>query len=296
VRRWQDNTRARLAPRFASTSDTSSSSSSSDNSNTAPQKTQTTAAAAAPPSTPPPALRAAAAAFEDAVQQGLDPEEAAAAVAFGVADPAALSETQAKYAARVAARLAEAAAAERAAAAAKAAVFEAGKRAYARGEYRLAVKALDAALEQEGGPMSVVGGEVALWLALAQQASGDEEACIATYRSLEASHPSPRIRKQAADLRYIMEAPKLRVGRDERVALPDLGGPAERAAKGGERRRRPPPPPPASTTARKPARPMTWEERWAEEWRPPTLLRNRYVAVAAGVVGLGLAVYSALAK
>ncbi len=41
------------------------------------------------------------------------------------------------------------------------------------------------------------------------QACGREEDCLATYRTLEKTHPLPAIRRQAADLRYIMEAPKL---------------------------------------------------------------------------------------
>ena len=47
---------------------------------------------------------------------------------------------------------------------------------------------------------------------------------------------------------------------------------------------------------KKPARPPTWEERWAAEWKPPTLFKNYYAGIAAGVVAVGLAVYSALAK
>ena len=43
------------------------------------------------------------------------------------------------------------------------------------------------------------------------QACGREEDCLATYRTLEKTHPLPAIRRQAADLRYIMEAPKLQV-------------------------------------------------------------------------------------
>ena len=47
---------------------------------------------------------------------------------------------------------------------------------------------------------------------LCAQACGREEDCLATYRTLEKTHPLPAIRRQAADLRYIMEAPKLQVG------------------------------------------------------------------------------------
>ena len=40
------------------------------------------------------------------------------------------------------------------------------------------------------------------------------------YRSLEETHPSRKIKQQAANLRFIMEAPKLKLGPDERVKIP----------------------------------------------------------------------------
>ena len=54
------------------------------------------------------------------------------------------------------------------------------------------------------------------------QACGREEACLSIYRSLEKTHPLPAIRRQACDLRYIMEAPKLQINPDERVQIPVL--------------------------------------------------------------------------
>lgn len=39
---------------------------------------------------------------------------------------------------------------------------------------------------------------------------------------LEDTHPVPRVRRQAANLRYIIEAPKLELGPDERVSIPVL--------------------------------------------------------------------------
>jgi hypothetical protein len=35
-------------------------------------------------------------------------------------------------------------------------------------------------------------------------------------------HNEQMIRKQATDLRYIFQAPKLKIGDDERVSIPDL--------------------------------------------------------------------------
>lgn len=57
---------------------------------------------------------------------------------------------------------------------------------------------------------------------MAYQATGREEECISLYKSLEDTHPIPAIRRQAADLRYIMEAPKLEISEDEKIKLPLL--------------------------------------------------------------------------
>ncbi len=52
------------------------------------------------------------------------------------------------------------------------------------------------------------------------QATGREQDCINLYRSLEETHPSRKIKQQAGQLRFIMEAPKLKLGPDERVKIP----------------------------------------------------------------------------
>ena len=113
---------------------------------------------------------------------------------------------------------------------------------------------------------------------------------MALYKQIETSHPSPRLRKQAGELRYILEAPRLALGADEKPTLPALEG-GRFVTKGDKERRRPALPP--RSVAPRPARPRTLEERWAEEWKPPQLLPNRYVAVAVAAVAVGLAAYSA---
>jgi hypothetical protein len=55
-----------------------------------------------------------------------------------------------------------------------------------------------------------------------RQACGREEDCLSVYRNVEKSHPLPAIRRQAADLRYIMEAPRLQINPEERVQIPVL--------------------------------------------------------------------------
>ena len=42
------------------------------------------------------------------------------------------------------------------------------------------------------------------------------------YHRMEANHPSPKMRRQAEHLRFILEAPKLQRSPDEKVKIPIL--------------------------------------------------------------------------
>lgn len=233
-------------------------------------------------------LAASAAAFAADVKAGVSPEDAAAA-ALGAREARELTEAQQKYVDKVATSLAARAEADARAKAERAAKFELGKALYAKGMYPQSVRALTNALDAEG-PFTQLGGEVQLWLALAHSATGDEAAAIQVYKEVEASHPSPKMRKQAYELRYIAEAPKLRVGADEKPQLPEVEPPRIGGEK--DRRRAPRPPPAPRAAAKGPSRPKTLEERFMEEYRPPAVIPNKYVAVAAGVVAVAAAVYS----
>ncbi len=52
------------------------------------------------------------------------------------------------------------------------------------------------------------------------QAVGREQDAIDTCKALEATHPVRKVKKQAADLRYIFEAPKLEISDDELIKIP----------------------------------------------------------------------------
>ena len=54
------------------------------------------------------------------------------------------------------------------------------------------------------------------------QACGQRDECIQVYKALENTHPMPAVRRQAADVRYILEAPKLQLSPDEYVKIPIL--------------------------------------------------------------------------
>jgi hypothetical protein len=62
-----------------------------------------------------------------------------------------------------------------------------------------------------------------IWLAMAFDANGRRADGLAVYRKLEASHPMKQIKSQAANLRYIMEAPRLKISENERVTIPLVG-------------------------------------------------------------------------
>ncbi|EFN52013.1 hypothetical protein CHLNCDRAFT_139563 [Chlorella variabilis] len=167
---------------------------------------------------------------------------------------------------------------------ARAVKFSAGKLAYERGNYPASSRFLEQALDEEG-EFTQLGGEIQLWLALAYQACGREEACLSIYRSLEKTHPLPAIRRQACDLRYIMEAPKLQINPDERVQIPVLTDlDVNRGNRAPVARPRPP---------QKRSVPKTWDEEFWDNYQGPGgVVQNRYVWAAASIAATAAAVYS----
>ena len=63
---------------------------------------------------------------------------------------------------------------------------------------------------------------------MAYEANNRHAECIALYKQLEKSHPSFSIRRQAADLRYILQAPKLKISQEEMVTIPLIGSTYDR--------------------------------------------------------------------
>ena len=74
------------------------------------------------------------------------------------------------------------------------------------------------------GSSTRLGGDISIQLALAMNANGKEEQCVALFKDLEEEHPVKQIRKQAENLRFIMEAPKLPVNPEEKIQMPGLDG------------------------------------------------------------------------
>ncbi|KAK6116547.1 hypothetical protein DH2020_049653 [Rehmannia glutinosa] len=101
-------------------------------------------------------------------------------------------------------------------------MFDLGQKAYEKGSYARAIEFLEAALTIIPRP-TLFGGEIQIWLAMAYEANNRHADCIDLYQQLEKKHPSVSIRRQAAELRYILQAPKLKISQEEMVTIPLIG-------------------------------------------------------------------------
>lgn len=72
------------------------------------------------------------------------------------------------------------------------------------------------------------GFQIQIWLAMAYEANNRHDDCIDLYMLLEKKHPSVSIRRQAAELRYILQAPKLKITQEEMVTIPLIGSSYDR--------------------------------------------------------------------
>jgi hypothetical protein len=82
-----------------------------------------------------------------------------------------------------------------------------------------------------------------------------------------------------------LEAPKLEIKEEEKIKIPVLTDLDPN--KGGRA------PAPRPRVMPKKERPKTWDEQYWANYEPPKYLKNKYVWVAAGIVALALAWFSA---
>lgn len=99
--------------------------------------------------------------------------------------------------------------------------FQRGARLYERGEYSQCVDYLTI-VGKDMRKGSDVYGETALWRGMALQAIGKLDEAISAFAEVAVFHPNDKIKGQAAYLKSIAEAPKLKLGEDERVKVPDF--------------------------------------------------------------------------
>ncbi|KAL0847690.1 hypothetical protein Bca101_020936 [Brassica carinata] len=101
-------------------------------------------------------------------------------------------------------------------------MFELGQKAYGKGMYGRAVEFLEGALTIIPRP-TLFGGQIRIWLAMAYEANNHHADCVDIYQQLEKRHPSLGIRRQASELRYILQAPKLKISQEEMVTIHMIG-------------------------------------------------------------------------
>lgn len=97
--------------------------------------------------------------------------------------------------------------------------YIAGKAAFERGKYRLAIQHLETACNLVPFTLKL-GGEARIWLVTTYQAAGKLSEAIALTQKL-CSHPNLEIRQQSQRLLYIIEAPKLKRPREWMVEVPE---------------------------------------------------------------------------
>eukprot|EP00898_Chlorokybus_atmophyticus_P002749 jgi/Chlat1/3475/Chrsp23S03669 len=136
-------------------------------------------------------------------------------------DSSGQKKQQPDYSGKIAEKLAAAAAAQAARQREAERLFALGERAYAKGEYEQSVEALEAA-SNFTTLKSDLGGQVALWRAMALEACKRNSECIALLKEVEKKHPDEEVKKQAANLKFIYEAPKLRLEKEDFVSIPTM--------------------------------------------------------------------------
>ena len=209
-------------------------------------------------------LQAAADSFQEGLEAGMDEDELVAAL-LGKMDARGMSEKDQEYADRIKAKLKEVALDVSDASRQGQAYLSAAERAYERGQYRNSLELLEDALRYVNDK-TLLGGKVLIQKALSLDAAQRREESIELYKFLEQNHTAPFIRKQAENLRYIAEAPKIELTEEERVKIPDMGGldkmdKSKRRAGGFGSKPKPRP--------KKAAKEKSWEDKFTENYRPP---------------------------
>jgi tetratricopeptide (TPR) repeat protein len=164
-----------------------------------------------------------------------------------------------------------------------------GVAAMRRGSYSAAVTAFEEAVAQAGGETSSKGGQTCVWLAQALYAQGDVKVAVAMLDRLQSGHPFSNVRKAAKEIKYILEAPQLKLDESNFVKMPDSSSLVERRGRQkGEYAKMEKPPEKYSLEwymLQKPRKGMSPQRRAAE--------RKNGMAIVA-VTGVAVSVYVAI--
>lgn len=217
--------------------------------------------------------------FMEAFEAGLTPEEQ---IGYALGVPTdMLNETQKKYAPLVAEKLKENALQLKGELLAATKLYDAGIDCYSIGQYGNSLKLFNKALE-ETSETSMLGGKIQIYKALTLYALRRNEECIDLYTFLEGTHPNASIRRQAGELKYIAEAPRIELSANEVVEVPAGVKDANRYRGYGK-----------STKIGKPKVPKTYTEEALERVNYGKYTPNKLQLVGWTVVLLGLAIYGA---
>lgn len=96
------------------------------------------------------------------------------------------------------------------------------------GSYAAAVTAFQEAVQEAGGEASMKGGQMCVWLAQGLYAAGEPQAAISLLARLEKGHSGGNVRKAASEIKYILEAPELKLDENSFVQIPESIQRAER--------------------------------------------------------------------
>lgn len=157
--------------------------------------------------------------YADAIENGLDGDDVLC-FALGVKSLDALAPAQRAYSEKVRVKLEENAQRLRGATLEAMRLYKTAVKAYAKGMYSDSIQWCDAALE-ETDPNSLMGGKIQIQKALGLDANGKEDDALEVYRGLQ-KHPEGFIKRQAEELKYILEAPKMEIAENEKPDVPLL--------------------------------------------------------------------------
>ncbi|KAG8469658.1 hypothetical protein KFE25_006113 [Diacronema lutheri] len=99
------------------------------------------------------------------------------------------------------------------------------------GKYAEAVVAFEDAVRDAGGEWTMRGGQTCVWLAQALYANSNPEAAIEMLSRLERGHPGSNVRKAALEIKYILEAPQLKLDKSNFVQIPDAVAECEKVGR-----------------------------------------------------------------
>eukprot|EP00747_Dinoflagellata_sp_TGD_P169441 gnl/TRDRNA2_/TRDRNA2_198421_c0_seq1.p1 gnl/TRDRNA2_/TRDRNA2_198421_c0~~gnl/TRDRNA2_/TRDRNA2_198421_c0_seq1.p1 ORF type:complete len:296 (-),score=54.72 gnl/TRDRNA2_/TRDRNA2_198421_c0_seq1:232-1119(-) len=161
-------------------------------------------------------------------------------------------------------------------------LYDGGVESYRKGAYDDAYDCFELALNKTDS-FSQLGGDLQMYMALTLDALGKHDAAIDLYQELEETHPVRKIRRQAKNLRFILEAPELEKSEDEKVQISVFDNYDDAPKQFGRG---------AGTVAKPQAKSLEEQYLKKGDGEPTEAGPNYYVWVAGAAVAVAIAWYS----